>query len=397
MNKCVGIIGLGYVGLPLAIEVAKKGSSVIGIDIDESKIKLLNSGKTSIEDINIGDLKTLIEDGRLAVTSDYSKVGLCDILLVCVPTPLSNERVPDLKPLLGAIRSLAAYLMPKTLVIIESTVATGTTRNTVLPLLEELVNFPVTEIDVAYSPERVDPSNKVWSLQNTPKIVSGITQTSKIRAIAFYSSFINEVIECESVEIAETAKLLENSFRFINISFINEFGIFCNALGIDINKVVKAAGTKPYGFMEFYPSIGVGGHCIPVDPIYLSSKAKQVGSPIRMIELADQINRDLPMYFVGRAEKKLNGLEGKKILVVGVSYKPNISDVRETPVFNLISALRSKGAQVSWHDDLVKKFNGEESTELSDNFDLAIIATAHDYLDWAKIGNLPVITSRSSL
>jgi UDP-N-acetyl-D-glucosamine dehydrogenase len=397
MNKCVGIIGLGYVGLPLAIEVAKKGSSVIGIDIDESKIKLLNSGKTSIEDINIGDLKTLIEDGRLAVTSDYSKVGLCDILLVCVPTPLSNERVPDLKPLLGAIRSLAAYLMPKTLVIIESTVATGTTRNTVLPLLEELVNFPVTEIDVAYSPERVDPSNKVWRLQNTPKIVSGITQTSKIRAIAFYSSFINEVIECESVEIAETAKLLENSFRFINISFINEFGIFCNALGIDINEVVKAAGTKPYGFMEFYPSIGVGGHCIPVDPIYLSSKAKQVGSPIRMIELADQINRDLPMYFVGRAEKKLNGLEGKKILVVGVSYKPNISDVRETPVFNLISALRSKGAQVSWHDDLVKKFNGEESTELSDNFDLAIIATAHDYLDWAKIGNLPVITSRSSL
>ena len=397
MNKCVGIIGLGYVGLPLAIEVAKKGSSVIGIDIDESKIKLLNSSKTSIEDINIGDLKTLIEDGRLAVTSDYSKVGLCDILLVCVPTPLSNERVPDLKPLLGAIRSLAAYLMPKTLVIIESTVATGTTRNTVLPLLEELVNFPVTEIEVAYSPERVDPSNKVWSLQNTPKIVSGITQTSKIRAIAFYSSFINEIIECESVEIAETAKLLENSFRFINISFINEFGIFCNALGIDINKVVKAAGTKPYGFMEFYPSIGVGGHCIPVDPIYLSSKAKQVGSPIRMIELADQINRDLPTYFVGRAEKKLNGLEGKKILVVGVSYKPNISDVRETPVFNLISALRSKGAQVSWHDDLVKKFNGEESTELSDNFDLAIIATAHDYLDWAKIGNLPVITSRSSL
>ena len=397
MNKCVGIIGLGYVGLPLAIEVAKKGNSVIGIDIDESKIKLLNSGKTSIEDINIGDLKTLIEDGRLAVTSDYSKVGICDILLVCVPTPLSNARVPDLEPLLGAIRSLAAYLTPKTLVIIESTVATGTTRNTVLPLLEELVNFPVTEIDVAYSPERVDPSNKVWSLQNTPKIVSGITQTSKIRAIAFYSSFINEVIECESVEIAETAKLLENSFRFINISFINEFGIFCNALGIDINKVVKAAGTKPYGFMEFYPSIGVGGHCIPVDPIYLSSKAKQVGSPIRMIELADQINRNLPMYFVGRAEKKLNGLEGKKILVVGVSYKPNISDVRETPVFNLISALRSKGAQVSWHDDLVKKFNGEESTELSDNFDLAIIATAHDYLDWAKIGNLPVITSRSSL
>jgi UDP-N-acetyl-D-glucosamine dehydrogenase len=397
MNKCVGIIGLGYVGLPLAIEVAKRGSSVIGIDIDESKIELLNSGKTSIEDINVADLKTLIEDGRLTVTSDYSKIGLCDILLVCVPTPLSNERVPDLKPLLGAIRSLAAYLTPKTLVIIESTVATGTTRNTVLPLLEELVNFPVTEIDVAYSPERVDPSNKVWSLQNTPKIVSGITQTSKLRAIAFYSSFISEVIECESVEIAETAKLLENSFRFINISFINEFGIFCNALGIDINKVIKAAGTKPYGFMEFYPSIGVGGHCIPVDPIYLSSKAKQVGSPIRMIELADQINRDLPMYFVGRAEKKLNGLEGKKILVVGVSYKPNISDVRETPVFNLISALRSKGAQVSWHDDLVKKFNGEESTELSDNFDLAIIATAHDYLDWAKIGNLPVITSRSSL
>jgi UDP-N-acetyl-D-glucosamine dehydrogenase len=397
MNKSVGVIGLGYVGLPLAVEVAKKGSSVIGFDIDESKIEQLNSGKTSIEDINVTDLKTLIEDGRLTVTSDYSKISLCDILLVCVPTPLTNERKPDLEPLLDSIRSIAAHLNPKTLVIIESTVATGTTRNIVVPLLEDLVNFPVTEIEVAYSPERVDPSNKVWSLQNTPKIVSGITQTSKLRAIAFYSSFINEVIECESVEIAETAKLLENSFRFINISFVNEFGIFCHALGIDINKVVKAAGTKPYGFMEFYPSIGVGGHCIPVDSLYLSSKAQQIGSPIRMIELADQINRDLPMYFVSRAEKKLNGLEGKKILVVGVSYKPNISDVRETPVFNLISALRSKGAEVSWHDDLVKNFKGEESTQLSDNFDLVIIATAHDNLDWSKIGNLPVIFSRSSL
>ena len=397
MNKCVGIIGLGYVGLPLAIEVAKKGSSVIGIDIDESKIKLLNSGKTSIEDINIGDLKTLIEDGRLAVTSDYSKVGLCEILLVCVPTPLSNERVPELKPLLAAIRSLAAYLTPKTLVIIESTVATGTTRNTVLPLLEELINFPVTEIDVAYSPERVDPSNKVWSLQNTPKIVSGITQSSKIRAIAFYSNFINEVIECESVEIAETAKLLENSFRFVNISFINEFGIFCNALGIDINKVIKAAGTKPYGFMEFYPSIGIGGHCIPVDPIYLSDQARQVGSPIRMIELADQINRDLPSFFVSRAKKKLNCLGGKKILVVGVSYKPNISDVRETPVFNLISALRSKGAHVSWHDDLVKEWNSEKSVVLSKDFDLAIIATPHDYLELSALGNVPILNTRGSV
>jgi UDP-N-acetyl-D-glucosamine dehydrogenase len=397
MDKSVGVIGLGYVGLPLAMEIAKKSSSVFGIDIDKSKIELLKSGNTSIEDINIGELKTLTNNGRLEVTTDYSKIALCDIILVCVPTPLSNERVPDLEPLLAAIRSIAAYLTPKTLVIIESTVATGTTRNMVLPLLGELVNFPATEIEVAYSPERVDPSNKVWSLQNTPKIVSGITQSSKMRAIAFYSNFISEVIECESVEIAETAKLLENSFRFVNISFINEFGIFCNALGIDINKVVKAAGTKPYGFMEFYSSIGVGGHCIPVDPIYLSDKARQVGSPIRMIELADQINRDLPSYFVSRAEKKLNGLEGKKILVVGVSYKPNISDVRETPVFNLIRALRNKGAQVSWHDDLVKKFNGEESTQLSNNFDLAIIATAHDYLDWSKIGNLPMITSRSSL
>lgn len=397
MNKCVGVIGLGYVGLPLAIEVAKKSSSVIGIDIDKSKIELLKSGKTGIEDISTADLKFLSESSRLVVTSDYSKVALCDILLVCVPTPLSDERVPDLEPLLTAIRCIASYLTPGTLVIIESTVATGTTRNTVLPLLEELISFPPTQIEVAYSPERVDPSNKVWSLQNTPKLVSGITESSKMRAITFYSSFISEVIECESVEIAESAKLLENSFRFVNISFINEFRIFCNALGIDINKVVKAAGTKPYGFMEFYPSIGVGGHCIPVDPLYLSNKAREVGSPIKMIELADQINRDLPKYFVSRAEKKLNGLEGKKILVVGVSYKPNISDVRETPVLNLISALRSKGAQVFWHDDLVKSFNGEESTQLSNNFDLAIIATAHDYLDWSKIRNLPIITSRSSL
>jgi UDP-N-acetyl-D-glucosamine dehydrogenase len=239
--------------------------------------------------------------------------------------------------------------------------------------------------------------NLHWKIKNTPKIVAGMTSEAKNLAVKFYSEFIDEVIECESIEVAETAKLLENSFRFINISFINELSIFCQKLGINLNEVVNAAATKPYGFMPFYPSIGIGGHCIPVDPLYLANKAREIGAPTRFIDLADQINQEMPGYFVGRSEEKIGGLKGKKVLVIGVSYKPNVADVRETPVEALILGLKNKGAEVFWHDDLVKEWNAEKSVALSNEYDLAIIATPHDYLDLSKLGNVPILNTRGSI
>jgi UDP-N-acetyl-D-glucosamine dehydrogenase len=276
-------------------------------------------------------------------------------------------------------------------------VAPGTTRDFLAPLIANGSRIDIVDLEIVFSPERIDPLNQKWSLKNTPKIVAGLTLKSRKRAVDFYSKFVDEVIEYEEVEVAETAKLLENSFRLINISFINEFSIFCQKLGINVNEVISAASTKPYGFMPFYPSIGIGGHCIPVDPLYLANKAKEVGVPTRMIDLADRINQEMPGYFVGLAEEKIGELKGKKVLVIGVSYKPNVADVRETPVKALIVGLAQKGAEVSWHDDLVKEWNGEKSVALSSDFDLAIIATPHDYLDLTNLGNAPILNTRGSI
>jgi UDP-N-acetyl-D-glucosamine dehydrogenase len=289
------------------------------------------------------------------------------------------------------------HLSKGTLIILESTVAPGTTRDFLVPLIQKNSRIDITELDIVFSPERIDPLNHKWNLKNTPKIVSGLTLKSRQRAIEFYSKFIDNLIECETLEVAETAKLLENSFRLINISFINEVSIFCEKLGIDVNAVISSASTKPYGFMPFYPSIGIGGHCIPVDPLYLASKAHEIGAPAKMINLANQVNQEMPGYFVGRAEERLGRLKAKKVLVIGVSYKPNVVDVRESPVEALISGLKKKGAQVLWHDDLVKEWNGEKSVALSSDFDLAIIATPHDYLDLTNLGNAPILNTRGSI
>jgi UDP-N-acetyl-D-glucosamine dehydrogenase len=283
------------------------------------------------------------------------------------------------------------------LVIIESTIEPGTTRNILLPILKRISGLRDNDFDLAYSPERIDPSNKDWTIANTPKLVSGLTKKSETRAKEFYSQFIEKVIICSSLEVAETAKLLENSFRLINISFVNEISKFCRKLGISINDVISAASSKPYGFMPFFPSIGVGGHCIPVDPIYLASSAAEVDAPMRMIDLADQINQEMPNYFINIAEEKLISLSGKRILVVGVSYKPNIADTRETPIKALIKGLLIKEAQVFWHDDLVKEWNGEKSVALSNEYDLAILATPHAYLDLTKLGDVPILNTRGSI
>jgi UDP-N-acetyl-D-glucosamine dehydrogenase len=266
----------------------------------------------------------------------------------------------------------------------------------VVPILEKESGLSRDQFLVAYSPERIDPMNKKFTIKNTPKLVAGLTPVAAVKAKEFYSKFIDQVDVCDSLEVAETAKLLENSFRLVNISFINELAMFCQKIGIDVNDVIKAASTKPYGFMPFYPSVGVGGHCIPVDPLYLAQAARAVGAPTRFIELADEINLGMPTYFVGRASEMLGGLKDKKVLVIGVSYKPNVADVRETPVEALISGLKKSGAVVSWHDDLVKSWNGESSVELGSGFDLAILATPHDYLNLSLLGNVPVLNTRGS-
>jgi UDP-N-acetyl-D-glucosamine dehydrogenase len=393
----IAVVGQGYVGLPLAIAASTAGYTVFGLDNNQEKINALSSGKSIIEDLSDQVIKQNIESKCYLPTTDSSVIKDSDVVLICVPTPLSDDHKPDLTALTGAIATVGKNLTAGSLVIVESTIEPGTCRNKLLPILIKESGLKEGEFELAYSPERIDPTNKTWQINNTPKLVAGLNESAAMRAKEFYSKFIDSVTLCSSLEIAETAKLLENSFRLINISFINELSIYCQKIGINIAEVITAAATKPYGFMPFYPSIGVGGHCIPVDPIYLANAAKAAGAPTRFIDLADEVNLGMPGYFVGRAEEKLGGLRGKKVLVVGLSYKPNVADVRESPVMAILAGLKQKGAEVSWHDDLVKVFNGEISTALSSDFDLAILATPHDYLDLTKLGSTPVLNTRSSI
>ncbi len=398
MTSKVVVIGLGYVGLPLAIAAAKSGYSVVGIDKNVEKVNQIKLGNSPVEDIDNVELQRSLSSGSLQVSTDYAEILSAHIILICVPTPLLDNKFPDLSNIESAVLSFREFVTEGSLVILESTVAPGTTRDFLKPLLKRDTSSSSinSAIDIAFSPERVDPLNKNWNLKNTPKIVAGLTEKSKRRAVEFYSRFVDQVIPCQSIEVAETAKLLENSFRLVNISLINELSKVCYKLGIEIGQVIEAAATKPYGFMPFYPSLGVGGHCIPVDPLYLSSKAKEVGEPIHLIDLASKINFSMPQYFTIRVKERLTELEGKKILVVGVSYKPNVSDIRETPVESLIVNLRQQGAEVSWHDDLVGEWKGEKSIALSADFDLAILATPHDYLDLTKLGAVPLLNTKGS-
>jgi len=393
----ITVIGQGYVGLPLAITSSQTGFTVYGLDNNDQKVAVLKSGKSIIEDIRDEVIKRSIDSKNYLPTTNQSVICDSEVVLICVPTPLDSSHKPDLTALISAVTTVGKNLKTGVLVIVESTIEPGTCRNILLPILLKESGLDLGDLELAYSPERIDPTNRKWDISNTPKLVAGLTENSAIRARDFYAKFIESITICSSLEIAETAKLLENSFRLVNISFINELAIFCQKIGIDISEVISAAATKPYGFMPFYPSVGVGGHCIPVDPIYLANAAKAVGAPSRFIELADQINQEMPGYFVGRAEEKLGGLKDKRVLVVGVSYKPNVADVRESPVEALIAGLKHKGSQVSWHDDLVKEWNGEKSVTLSSDFDLAIIATPHDYLDLTKLGNVPILNTRGSI
>ena len=397
MTQIISVVGLGYVGLPLSVAAASSRFQVVGIDINRLRVETINKGISPLEDISDQKIHELIDNKRLLTTTEFSRIKDSEVIVICVPTPLTSDHKPDISILESALKAIAPYLRKDMLVILESTVEPGTTRNIVAPLLAKGSGLKQNDFLVAFSPERIDPANKLWEVRNTPKLIAGLTDQACEKAIQFYSHFIDRLIKCDSLEIAETSKLLENSFRLINISFINEIAIFCQKLGVDINAVISAAATKPYGFMPFYPSIGAGGHCIPVDPLYLANKAREIGAPARFIDLADQINQEIPGYFVGRAEEKVGGLKAKRVLVVGVAYKPNVADVRESPAESLIVGLKQKGAQVFWHDELVQEWNGEKSSALSSNYDLAIIATPHDYLDLTKLGNVPILNTRGSI
>ena len=386
----VSILGQGYVGLPLALAAAKAGHLVVGIDTQETLVEKLNSGHSPIVDISDGQLMHALKSKNYSATSEFQAVRDSEIVIICVPTPLDKLRKPDLAPLENALEAIAKNLKPNSLIINESTVSPGTTRG----LIKETLDKAGVPYELAYSPERIDPANKRWTVTNTPKLVAGLSPTATQRAVEFYKTFVDSVTVGSSPEVIETAKLLENSFRLVNISFVNEIAQFCEAMGIDVREVVDAAATKPYGFMPFYPGAGVGGHCIPVDPSYLVSKAQELGVPTRFIDLANDLNRSLATYFTRVATGILGELVGKKIVVVGIAYKPDVADIRETPAEGLIKELRSMGADVKWHDDLIQEWNGEKSVPLSADFDLAILVNPHSTTDLNALGATRVLNTR---
>jgi UDP-N-acetyl-D-glucosamine dehydrogenase len=386
----ISIIGQGYVGLPLAIAAASVGHEVIGIDQNPDLVEKIGTGTSPIGDVSSAEIQGALKSGKYSITHEYQAISTSEIVIVCVPTPLDGDHKPDQSFLVSAATSIALHLKQGTLIINESTVSPGATRG----LIKEILDKAELDYDLAYSPERIDPANKKWNVTNTPKLVAGLTPKATDRAAAFYKTFVETVKTGSSPEVIETAKLLENSFRLVNISFINEIAQICSALQIDVREVIDAAASKPYGFMPFYPSVGVGGHCIPVDPSYLIAKAQEIGAPTSFINLANDLNRSLPRYFTGVAEEILGGLKNKKILVVGIAYKPEVSDVRETPAAGLIHELRSKGAEVAWHDDLVKEWNGEKSVPLASNYDLVVLANPHENTDLSVLTSAKVLNTR---
>ena len=383
MSSKVAVIGQGYVGLPLALAAAEAGYEVVGIDTDAARVAGLNAGKSPIGDIADAYLAAQV---YYRASTDFADAAGADVVILCLPTPLDADRNPDNSLLLAGARAVASFVSDGALVINESTVSPGFTRDVLAPIFSGR--------DLAYSPERIDPANKKWNVKNTPKLVAGLSESASDRAVAFYSKFVSAVSSYSSVEVVETAKLLENSFRLVNISFINEIAEFCAAMKIDVREVIAAASTKPYGFMPFFPSAGVGGHCIPVDPTYLAAKAREIGASTRFIDLANEVNLSRPSYFVGVAAGILGSLSGKKIVVVGVAYKPDVADVRETPAESLISLLRSAGADVVWHDHVVGQWRGEASAALGAGYDLAVLVNPHTGTDLDALGSIPIIDTR---
>jgi UDP-N-acetyl-D-glucosamine dehydrogenase len=384
----VGVIGLGYVGLPLAVAFAQEGCEVIAVDVDSRKVEAVQAGESYIEDVSCEALKAVAE--RMHATTRYARLAKADAVLVCVPTPLTRNREPDLGPLIDATCALAEVLQANQLVVLESTTYPGTTRERVAPLLEESGLAAGRDFHLAFSPERVDPGRTDFTLRNTPKVMGGLTDACADRAEALYGLVCDQVLRVSSPEAAELTKLLENIFRSVNIALVNELAMLTDRMGIDIWEVVDAAATKPYGFMRFEPGPGMGGHCLPVDPFYLSWRAREFDMTTEFIELAGKVNQQMPYHCVAKAQRALNdrglSVKGARVAVIGVSYKPGVGDVRESPALKIISLLGDLGAQVLYHDPYVPSLAefSLTSTALEQalaDADLALIVTAHPEVD----------------
>lgn len=360
----VGVVGLGYVGLPLAVEFARSGLTAVGIDLDEHKVAAIGAGRSYIQDVSTSDVSTLQAAGRLQATTDASVVATLDTVNICVPTPLRKTKDPDLSYVVSAVEMIAAHLQPGQLIILESTTYPGTTDEVVKPILERGGLVAGRDFFLAFSPERVDPGNEKWNTRNVPKVVGGLTSTCTSLAKELYRASVDTVIEVSSPKVAEMVKLLENTFRAVNIGLVNELALMCDRLGVSVWEVVDAAATKPFGFMPFYPGPGLGGHCIPIDPYYLSWKVKEVGFEARFIELAGNVNGAMPRHVVDKIADALNAhaksVRDSSVFVLGVAYKRDIDDMRESPAIDVMHELVEKGARVSYHDPFVPKISARD-------------------------------------
>jgi UDP-N-acetyl-D-glucosamine dehydrogenase len=389
----LGVIGLGYVGLPLAVEYARAGYEVVGTDVSEAKVARIREGRSYVGDVSDGVLAELVRAGKITATTDTAALAEVDSVNICVPTPLSKTRDPDISYINAAVDKIVETLHPGQVIILESTTYPGTTEEVILPRLQESGLTVGKDFFLAFSPERVDPGNARFNTRNIPKVVGGITPECTRAAAALYEATLSEVVPVSSARVAETVKLLENTFRSVNVGLVNEIAMMCHKMGIDVWEVIDAAGTKPFGFMPFYPGPGLGGHCIPIDPFYLSWKARASGFEARFIELAGVVNGAMPEFVVDLVSQALNGIakpiRGSRILVVGVAYKGNIDDTRESPALDVIEMLRSRGGDVAYFDPHVPSLEvGEPVPRVIDprparlkEFDCAVITTVHAEVD----------------
>ncbi len=392
----VGVVGLGYVGLPLAVEFAQAGFSVTGIDVQQDKIARLNSGDSYVQDVSSDALRPLIEAKKFHATSDFSVVADLDTINIAVPTPLRKTRDPDMSYIVSACGEIAKYFGPGKLVILESTTYPGTTDELVLPMLERPGWKVGEQFFLCFSPERVDPGNAKFQTANIPKVVGGITPACTSLGALFYSQALQQVVPVSSTRVAEMVKLLENTFRMINIGLVNEIALMCDRMGLNVWEVIDAAATKPFGFMPFYPGPGLGGHCIPIDPFYLSWKTKQAGIEARFIELAGYINGQMPHFVVDKIQNALNDcskpLKGSHVHVLGVAYKRNIDDVRESPALDIILLLERRGARVTYSDPFVprvrldgRELTAEDPLAMAAQADCVVLVTDHSDVDYASV------------
>jgi len=408
----VGVVGLGYVGLPVAIRFAEVGFDVVGFDVSERVVAGIGEGRSHVMDVADDALAALVEAGRLSATTDFDRLAGCDAVLICVPTPLSKTGDPDVSHVVEAVEAVCARARPGQLVVLESTTYPGTTREVVLERLEATGLAVGEEVFLAFSPERIDPGNKAWPIERTPKVVGGLTPTCHELAVALWSEAVEEVVEVSGPEAAELTKILENTFRAVNIGLANEMAMIADRLGVDVWEVIEAADTKPYGFMKFTPGPGLGGHCIPVDPEYLSWKMRTLEYRTRFIELASEVNAEMPRWVVGRVTAALNDVRkpvnGSRVLVVGVAYKRDVDDTRESPALDVIELLRQRGAEVRYHDPHVERLEAEDGSEMRsvaltgeelEAADAVVVITDHRAVDWALVAERAplVVDTRDAL